>query len=41
MEAGKKFEVHKALYSKFDDGSIPNEDEEVNDYLLYLSEWCV
>ncbi|KAJ6381918.1 hypothetical protein OIU77_030552 [Salix suchowensis] len=28
MEAGKKFEVHKALYSKFDDGSIPNEDEE-------------
>lgn len=29
MEAGKKFELHKALYSKFDDGSIPNEDEEV------------
>lgn len=37
MKADKKSEVYnKALYSKFDDASILNEDEEVNDYLIYF-----
>lgn len=41
MEADKKSKVYKALHSKFDDASILNEDEEVNDYLIYFSDLCI